>query len=522
MDDPPGRSPEPLPDAAFEDLLRQVVDQAAELADSQAKLQALVRATEELAGAPLDLELATVLRRIAQTAAKLVDARYGAIRVVGADRVPSSFVQVGPEAPRTESSLEVPIRVQGAVYGNLHLADAAAGTFTSDDEELVQALAATAGVAIANAHLYQDATYRGTWSTALVETARILMAGDDDPIELLLETARRLSSADLVCLAQPGPTADQTTVTHAVGRSHDHAIGLTFPTAGSLAATAIRRGEAVVVDDLHAVESYGHVGQAMLGHTLVIPFRIGDGTSGVLFLTRTREHGRFDVRDTDMAHSVAAHVGMAMAQEKTRAAHRRLALLEERERIARDLHDHVIQRLFATGLSLSSVTNGMSDRDAAARVLALVAEIDHAIVQIRQTIFTIRTHPDDVGDSLRSRIQEIADGAAVGFDVPPAMVFRGPVSLLADADLADDLVAVVREGLSNAVRHGRARSASVLISADGDRISVTVSDDGIGVGAPRVVSGLANLRRRAEHRGGTLDVGPGPDGGTVLSWSVPL
>jgi signal transduction histidine kinase len=535
LDEPAGANPPS--DLAFHASLTQLAERADELADSQQKLQALIKATHELSSAPLDV--ATLLPRIVETATRLVHARYGAIGVVGDDGLLAQFIPVGVDErtaaaigelprgrgllgvvirdpvplrtdhigdhaesvgfpdhhPPMESFLGVPIHSQGLVYGHLYLTGAAAGAFSADDEELVRSLAGTAGVAIANARLYEDATYRGTWSSALVETARILMRDDDDPIQLLIETARVLGSADLVCVARPGPVADRTMLTHAVGLGSDTAVGLSFATAGSLLETAVLRGEPVVVDDLHAVKDYGIGSQALLGHTVVVPFAVGDGTTGVLTLARTREHGKFDDRDVEMARSVAAHIGMVKTQAITRATHRKLSLLLERQRIARDLHDHVIQRLYATGLSLSSVANSLSPGTAADRVMAQVVEIDRAIAQIRQSILTLHAGADDLSPPARLRIREIVEGASAGFEERPSLTFRGPIDLMSDPELVDDLAAVVREALANAARHGRARLVAVLVGAADGHISVTVTDDGIGIGDPTELSGLARCTR---------------------------
>ncbi len=197
-----------------------------------------------------------------------------------------------------------------------------------------------------------------------------------------------------------------------------------------------------------------------------------------------------------------------------------MALLEDRSRIARDLHDHVIQRLFATGLNLQAAASA-ADPALAERITAQIQEIDGAITQIRQSIFGIRRDGESTSVSLRARILEIVDRSADQIANRPRVTFLGPVDLMADASLTDDMSAVVTEALTNAVRHAEAQQLEVTVSAVSGRVSIEVIDDGVGPGDSPRLSGLSNLRERAEARGGTFEISEASGGGTRLVWSVP-
>jgi signal transduction histidine kinase len=195
-----------------------------------------------------------------------------------------------------------------------------------------------------------------------------------------------------------------------------------------------------------------------------------------------------------------------------------VTLLRDRDRIARDLHDHVIQRLFAVGLSLQAALVAARVPEVADRVQRAVDDIDETIKDVRRTIFGL--HGSGVGSELRARVDEVVGEAAAGLSVAPRLFVEGPLSALG-TDLSDDVVAVLREGLSNVVRHARADQVDVFVVV-ARTVEIEVVDDGCGVAADRVRSGLANLAHRAAARGGSCEVEPGPAGGTVLRWSVPL
>ncbi|WP_082556173.1 GAF domain-containing sensor histidine kinase [Aeromicrobium sp. Root472D3] len=552
------------PTLEFEALLRHFVERAETLMGSQARMRDLIRVNNDLTS---NLDLPTVLRRIVEIGLELIQARYGAMGVIGDERRLEQFIHVGmddetvsqiahlPEGrgllgaliddprpvrlasiaaddrssgfpahhPPMESFIGVPIRVRDRVFGNLYLTDSRNGRFSADDEELAQALAGTAGIAIENARLFEDSEYRARWSTALVEVSRRLMSADEgDELDVLVERLRHLAQADLVSVALV-PADDEGTIVvdRAVGLGADSLVKMSFPVGDTVAAEPLRTGEAAIITSLADHASHGFEEQSMLGNAMIIPFTTGARTIGILCVARAQDRPPFAPRDVDMGVSFAGHVSLALDRTEVRVTRRRMALLEDRSRIARDLHDHVIQRLFATGLNLQATAVG-ADPETAAKIMAQIGEIDAAITQIRQSIFAIRRDPDTTSSSLRARILEIVDRSDGQLPHRPRVTFLGPVDLLADAGLTDDVSAALTEALANTVRHARATRVDITVSAVAGQVTIEVVDDGIGIGDVDALSGLANLRDRAAARGGTFEALPAASGGTRVSWSVPV
>ncbi len=551
------------PKLEFETLLSQMVERAEEMVRSQSRLRDLIRVNNDLTS---NLDLATVLRRIVEIGTELIDARYGAMGVIADDQSLEQFITVGiddetaakighlPEGkgllgaliadpnpvriaaiaddarssgfpamhPPMSSFLGVPIRVRDEVYGNLYLTDSRHGEFTADDEELATALAATAGIAIANARLFDDALYRERWASALAETARRLMKDDDDEhLGFLLDRVAELAEADLVAIGLISSSHAEIVVDRASGTGESTLTGMSFPLESAGINEAFATGEPVVMPAVHALDSLGFQEQAQLGHAVVIPFNIGDDPAGVLAIARLRDRPEFSARDTAMGVSFAAHISVAIDRAKAGTIRRRVALLEDRSRIARDLHDHVIQRLFATGLNLQAAAASVEPATAS-RIVDQIKEIDGAIAQIRQSIFALKKDPEATSVNLRARILEIVDRIEDELAPRPRVTFLGPVDFMADAQLSDDVAAVVTEALANVVRHAHATKVDVTISAAAGNVSVEVTDNGTGPGTSPRFSGLDNLRSRAISHGGTFEIHEGPDGGTQLVWSVPV
>ncbi|MDX6275976.1 MAG: hypothetical protein QOJ72_104 [Nocardioidaceae bacterium] len=561
----PARAAEPGPKLEFETLLAHLVERADEMVHSQSRLRDLVRVNNDLTS---NLDLATVLRRIVEIGTELIEARYGAMGVIADDQSLEQFITVGiddagiakighlPEGkgllgvliadpspvrlatiaddarssgfpanhPPMSSFLGVPIRVRDAVYGNLYLTDSRNGEFSADDEELAQALAATAGIAIANARLFEDSLYREKWASALAETARRLMQDEDDEhLGFLVDRVKELADADLVYIGLVTPQRDYLVIDRASGTGEDELRGMSFRMDESVAGEAIRDGKPVNVPNGAVLEDLGFTEQPKFGNALVIPFTLGEGNAGVLGLVRHRDRPDFGVRDLDMGGSFASHISVAIDRAEARMIRRRVALLEDRSRIARDLHDHVIQRLFATGLNLQAAAVGL-DPESATRIVEQIAEIDGAIAQIRQSIFALHRDGDVTSVSLRARVLEIVDRMEVDNDnaARPRVTFLGPVDLMADASLTDDVSAVVTEALANTVRHANATKVEVTITAAAGHVTVEVTDNGGGPGTSPRLSGLANLRERAEAHGGSFEINEATGGGTQVVWTVPV
>jgi signal transduction histidine kinase len=211
---------------------------------------------------------------------------------------------------------------------------------------------------------------------------------------------------------------------------------------------------------------------------------------------------------------------IAIELAEARVEQHRATMLDERERIAADLHDHVIQRLFATGLSLQVLAGTLGPGRARQRVQATIADLDATIAQIRTSVFALQHNPQTPARGLRARLLDLVTELTPVLGFAPAVRFSGLLDSLPD-QAADDLLAALREALTNIARHAHARTADVDLSGHPQRLTLDIRDDGTGLGDTTRRSGLANLRHRAQHHGGTLTLTPRDPTGTWLSWSIP-
>ncbi|EFQ84058.1 GAF domain protein [Aeromicrobium marinum DSM 15272] len=527
-------------DAAVEDLV------------SQSRLRDLIRVNHAVTS---HLDLDTVLRRIVEMATELIDARYAAMGVIGDDGGLEQFIHVGMDEPTAEqighlpagkgllgaliddprpvripriaadvrssgfpahhppmdSFLGVPIRVRSEVYGNLYLTDSRSGAFTADDESLAEGLAATAGIAIANARQFEESQHREKWSLALADATRDLLSDDDgDPVMQLLQTVLDLAEADTVSIHRRDEQTGSLVVDLALGEGAAALQGSRHDAAGHPVAEAISSRRARI-----------HDGGGLMAHSaLIAPFVGSDHPGAALVVSRCATKGAFRPRDLTMVSSFASHVGVALDRTEARRNRRRVSMLEDRSRIARDLHDHVIQRLFATGLSLQATASGL-DPGTAARITDHVQEIDGAITQIRQSIFAMSQDVERAASSPRGRILAVVNRLGDHMGRRPTVAFDGPIDLLTDPDLARDVEAVIGEALTNAVKHAQASAIDIEVAIAGSQIQVTVADDGVGLGSSPRRSGLANLEDRATARGGGLRIVSGGAGTTII-WTASL
>jgi signal transduction histidine kinase len=414
--------------------------------------------------------------------------------------------------------LGVPIAVRDEIFGNLYLAEPSSGTFSAEDEELVTALAAVAGVAIENARLFADARQRQRWLHASTEMTRdMLVETSDDALRVLAERLRVLADADVVSVVVPAAEAGRLEVVVAVGHGARDLGSSTYAAEGSLSHRVIETGEPVVADVSDRVEAAG----PDLGPVMVLPLADADRPRGTLVVGRRPGGMPFAEALVETAATFAGHAAVALELADARRNQQRMALMEDRARIARDLHDHVIQQLFAAGMTVQAVTPRLDDQAAVDTLETVVDHIDEAIKQIRTSIFQLRPHALS-GGGLRTAVLEVVSEVTPALGLDPWVHFVGPVDAVSDDDLAQDVTAVVREALTNAARHAQARRVEVRVHASAAEIDVTVEDDGVGLGDSERRSGLANLRARAERRSGTCEVLPGDPVGTRLLWSVPL
>lgn len=547
------------PRGRLDHAISELVRSAQEVLATQGRLRSLLQASRLVTS---ELELPNVLRQIVVAGLELVGARYGAVGVTAPDGSLAEFIHVGmsdeiareighlpeghgllgalideqepirlehlhddprssgfpPHHPPMDSFLGVPIRVRGEVYGNLYVSERIDGPFTEEDEELLVALAGTAGAAIDHARLFDESQRRQRWSAASAEvTSALLSENSEDSLSIIVERVATLADADLVCIILPAAEATLT-VMEAYGELAASYRGASFDATGTLAAQALDSGQPV----LSVAEVAGRTPDVVLGPTMAIPFTSADAPEGVLTVSRSVGRAAFTTGDLEMAADFAGQASVALRLAAGRADRARLAVLEDRGRIARDLHDHVIQRLFGAGLSLQALAGSVTDASARARIAQQVDALDGAIAEIRTAIFTLGTTPDSEAPMLRHRVLDVLGEMADLFGEPPRVTFTGAVDLMVDRALADDVIAVVREGLANVARHAGATQTSVAVGIGDDRVTVRIEDDGRGIQSKSRSSGTANLEQRAQARSGILTLENRDSGGTVLLWDVPI
>ena len=563
-----------FPDAPrleLDELLTQIIVRAEEVLATQGRLRGLLAANRTITA---DLTLPTVLRRIVEAGCQLVRARYGALGVLAPDGGLAEFVHVGldertvarighlpegkgllgaliddprtirlrsieddprsvgfpPHHPPMTSFLGVPVLVRGKVFGNLYLTERIdGGEFTADDEELVAALAATAGVAIENARLYEQSQRRQDWLQASAKiTRQLLSAEGEEPLQLIAREARQIADADVVTVVLPTESRERMMVEVAAGRAADELTGMSYPIEHTLTGLALSSGHPVLVGDADDSDYDSHLSEVLpVGPVMVLPLVGTVDTRGALVIARLRGRSRFDDADLDMATTFANHAAVALELADGRENQQRMILLEDRDRIARDLHDHVIQRLFAAGLAVESVAARPGSDETSLRLRRVVTELDETIRQIRTSIFQLRGPMTAEVGTTRSAVLSVVSELEPVLGFEPRVTFAGPVDLAAPDASVDDLIAALREALTNVARHAKARCVDVAVEATTESLVLEVTDDGVGIGDESRWSGLANLRARAEHHGGTFTIGPieePPDyqQGTLLRWTIPL
>lgn len=525
------------------------------------------------ATAPLD----AVLRHIVVAACEMVGARYGALGVVGQGGRLREFVHhgvddatvraIGPlpegrgllgvliddprplrlddisghprsygfpaDHPEMATFLGVPITARDRVFGNLYLTEKeGGGEFTREDEELTVALATAAGVAIENAFLFEDSIRREQRLAALQEVSTALLAGAsfDDVLHMAASRARHFLDADLALFALPegwpAQLPDSTLIVGvADGQGAEHLRGERLLRAQSLAGTAIITGNPVLSDDATLdVRAAPRMRELDMGPLVVVPLRARGEAFGSLLVGKRRGAEPFEDDDVAFLQSYAEHASVMVEYARVQLEVERLAVMEDRERIARELHDTVIQQLFATGMMLQSAQPAIVDPGVHERLDQAVESLDRTIRDIRSAIFALQFHGRS-GKGLRVDLLRLVGEASGSLGFEPTMAFEGPVDDVPD-EVSADTLATVREALSNAAKHAQASHVDVTVSVAGDDLCVRVVDDGRGITEDAELMtmgrGLANLRRRAESRGGSFDVGAPPGGGTVMEWQVPL
>jgi signal transduction histidine kinase len=424
------------------------------------------------------------------------------------------------------SFLGVPVRIRDQVFGNLYLTEKdGGGDFTDEDENVVVALAAAAGVAIENARLYEEAEQRQQWLTATAEIITMLVDDPalDDALEAIAARAREVAGADVAWVVT-GDDPDSL-VLRVVSGAPAHVTAMrSVPMKESLASRVVRSGVPIAVEDVAvepgAVDPSSLPGWPRLGPVMVLPLRAADGVEGALSLAwKPGRVDSFRSVDSSLPASFAEQAALALQVARSRSDLQRLTLFEDRDRIGRDLHDLVIQRLFAVGLTLESSARLADDPELSDRLARAVDDLDATIKEIRRTIFALGALA--TAADVQSEIERIVDRAAATMKFRPTLQLEGPIRTVVADDLVPDLLAVLGEALSNASRHAEASSVDVLVSAVDDRVVLRVADDGKGMEGDVLESGLGNMRQRAHKHGGTFDVQSASGAGTTVTWSVP-
>jgi len=549
----------------LDELLQELLDRVTEVMASRERLSALL---EAVVGIGSDLELSATLERIVVAACRLVDARYGALGVIGRDGTLVEFITHGlseaehrrighlprgqgvlgllikdprpvrmPDIGRHEQSygfpkhhpvmrsfLGVPVRIRDQVFGNLYLTEKRdSREFTESDEEIVVALAAAAGVAIENARLYSAAGVRQRWLEATAEITSLLVGEVQRTaaLQLVASRARDVADAQLVAVMLYDEDSDRVTVevvASVAGDDEGHAPrGTVLPVADTALGDALRGGRPVIVEDLGKVSGW----PTSTGAAALVPLAASGVVLGLLAVAHRRGGPSIDDSDVRLLTTFAGQAALALERARAQEEREMLVVLEDRERIARDLHDVVIQRLFATGLQLQSTARLAVRPEVVDRIGAAVDDLDTTIRDIRSAIFELRT---PAAATLRADIRATVDAAAASLGLRPVLVLDGPLDSAVPDDARPDLLAALRESLSNVVKHARAGAVEVRVTASGEALHLVITDDGVGAGVAGYDerSGLANIRERAARHGGEFRVEPVEPSGTRVEWSIPL
>lgn len=455
------------------------------------------------------------------------------VRLADLSQAPDS-VGFPPGHPPMRSFLGMPVQVRGQVFGNLYLTEkrhdrTPEPVFTAADQELVGGLAAVAGAVIDNVQQRaaldsQRAVVDGIWQVHhALQTESAVTAADALPLvtDQVLDLARARAVA--VVRARDGEAPVPLA-------SSGDAARVLAELAGPIGA-ALASGERYDAS-AHLVAAPGPTGhRAQIGpadetteqrtRTSLLPIRARGAEPTVLLVAGWRpSSGLSEDRITELLDLFATQVALVLDQSDRDGDRRALALLEDRDRIARDLHDLVIQRLFAVGLQLQGASRLAVRPQVVDRLQSAVTELDATIRDIRSTIFELNFRPGQT--SLRSDLRELVSSYAATLGFEPVTQVRGPLDSTVNDDLQIQVLAVLREALSNVARHARASACQVEVEVTDTEILVSVTDDGVGIAESVRESGVRNIRSRAADAGGSLLLRRREPRGTALTWRAPL
>jgi len=550
-------------------LLQELLGRVDEIMDTQERLRALLDA---VVGIGADLDLNSTLDRIVTAACDLVGARYGALGVVGPDGkqlvrfithgvTEDQIAAIGPypeghgilgllidhpeplrlhdltehsrsfgfpaNHPPMKSFLGVPIRTRDHAYGNLYLTEKTGGAdFTEEDERTMMALAAAAGVVIENARLYADTERRRRWHEVTAEITQ-LMLGEFDPEDALQLIARRARevSGSLIGAVLLSDDGDLVVRTIEGPEQFQRFVGARIPVDLPVVGDAVTGDQEVVIEDLaQLAKELGRLSDVPelegLGRTIIAPLPEGTGSSaGLLVVVAERGTVIGVTEGSDLMRMFANQAVLALERAQAQRDRDVLAVLEDRDRIARDLHDLVIQRLFATGLQLQGMYR-LARPDLRERLSRAVEDIDSTIRDLRAAIFELQQQPDQ--SSLRADVQTLVAEYTEPLGFRPKLICTGPIDTVVPVTARPQILAAVRESLSNVVRHAQATAVTVEVTVDSELVLARITDNGIGIPSDRHRSGLHNLTERASSLGGTVEIKDNQPHGTVVELRAPL
>lgn len=544
-------------------------EQLDELLASRDQMEQLLRVIVEI-GAGLDLD--ATLRRIIAAARELTSAPYGALAIRDREGNLVSFVHDGMDAdtvgrigdlpvgkgllslslldtpalrlddltahpaavgfpelhPAMRAFLAVPITIRGTVFGNLYLTHVdPARVFSESDEVAARALAFAAAVAIDNAQVFERERMSVKWMQASREITTALLSSSDPhrrPLQLIAESALVLTDAEQAIVLVPSDAdlpadeVDTLAVSAAVGLYAEEVVGQRVPVDGSTSGAVFRSGEPLITEALsYPIQAFTDVGQRP---AIMMPLRAREEVVGVIAIARGADQPPFNESYLDLMSDFATHAAIALVLASAREDGRQLAILAERERIAHDLHDHVIQRLFAAGMHLQGTLTRSGSPEVADRLSRTLDDLQTIIEEIRTTIFQLKSPFDKDGD-FRYRIQRVVADLTGDREIVTTLRMHGPMTAVG-GELADHAEAVTAEAVSNALRHSEASRLTVEISV-ADMFVLDVIDNGCGIPADNSRhSGLANMNRRAQRLGGSCEISRPPEGGTRVHWIAPL
>jgi signal transduction histidine kinase len=518
-----------------------------------------------------ELSLPIVLQRIVDVAAQVTDSRYGALGVIGDGGQLVEFITTGlsvrqrraigelprgrgilglliheprsvriknlgdhpksvgfpPHHPPMHSFLGAPVRAMGRVFGNIYLAEKRSSPeFSKQDEEALVILASQAGVAIANATLYAETHQRERWLNALQDITSDILAGSDGDSMLagIADHARDLAGADAATILTLSSVPGQLVVAAAVGAHAAQVQGQSVPAAKSISGAVMESGEPLVTDEAstHQGAYQPIIRLGRVGPAIWVPLRVGGRATGTLMVANVKGGRRFDPGTVRLVETFADQASVAMEFTRAQTELRRMGLMDERERIAKELHDGAIQSLFAVGMGLQSTALMASSPEQASRIEGAVGELDRVIRDLRNYIFGLR--PGILAD--RQLDQALR---ALGEETQARAGFKVVVEV--DSDLAatlsarsHEIVQLTREALSNVTRQAKATSSAVRLGRDGRLALLEIADDGSGFNSRQASNGngLRNMRERVAAMGGRLRITTKKGNGTSLRFTFPV